>query len=434
MQTITAEVRLLVLAVTAVATVGVVALSDQIRWQEWQQLLLFFALIALASSVRIADPRGRTITPSTVLTYLAMYVFNAPTVLLLVAVGRAVGYSLDRGWVPWRSIFNGAQVGLSASAGAYVFALISQGSGPIPEARVYAAAFVAPVVHQALNNLFVAIGLSRWRGTPLANTWYAGVKELFWPNLLSIPTALVLAILYARVHHGVTLAYLALLPFQWMALRLYVRRRELFAQIVDGLVVAADANFPLGKGHARRVAELAVAVAREMRLGEATIESVQFAAQLHDVGMIGNDDLLDRPVLTAEDARGLEDHVKVGAEIARELPRREIAEAILHHHERFDGTGYPDGLRGDEIPLGARIIALCEVADSLHSGMFPFGVAVSWDAILSYVRSEAGRAFDPTVVAAFLRAVEAGSVRAAGHESPKEASSSVGTLGEVAAR
>ncbi|MDQ7857557.1 MAG: HD domain-containing phosphohydrolase [Armatimonadota bacterium] len=431
MQTITGEVRLLVLAVTAVATIGIVAFSDQIRWQEWQQLVLFFCLIALASSVRIADPRGRTITPSTVLTYLAMYVFNAPTVLLLVAVGRAVGYSLDRGWVPWRSIFNGAQVGLSASAGAYVFGLVSQGAGPIPEARVYAAALIAPLLHQTLNNLFVAIGVSRWRGTPFVNTWYAGVQALFWPNLLSIPTAFVLAILYVRVHHAVTLAYLALLPFQWMALRLYVRRRELYAQIVDGLVVAADANFPLGKGHARRVAELAVAVAREMRLGEAVIESVQFAAQLHDVGMIGKDDLLDRPVLTAEEVRSLEDHVKVGAEIARELPRREIAEAILYHHERFDGTGYPGGLRGEEIPLGARIIALCEAVDSMRSGMFPFGAAMPWGAIVSLVQAEAGRAFDPGVVDAFLRAVAAGTVHARRREPSSEAFSSTATLGGI---
>jgi putative nucleotidyltransferase with HDIG domain len=408
MQTITREVRILIIGVVAAATVGLVALADQVVWRDWPQLVLFFCLLALASSVRVSDPRGRTITPSTVLTYLAIYVFNPPTVLLLVAAGRTVGYILSRGWVPWRSVFNGAQGGISAALGAYTIVILGGRPGTADDLQTYLAALVGPIVNQAANNFFVALGQSRWRGTPFLSTWMSGVRDLFWPNLLSIPTAFVLATLYVRLHYLVTLVYLGLLPFQWLILHLYIRRRQLYAQIVDGLVVAADVNFPVARGHARRVAELAIRIAREMHLSEAAVESIQFAALLHDVGMIGKDDLLDRPVLTAEEADSLREHVEVGAEIARELPRREIASAILHHHERYDGSGYPGALRGDEIPLGARIIALAEMVDSMRAGMFPFEAAASLDDIISYVNVEKGRAFDPEVADAFIRVVAAG--------------------------
>ncbi|MDR7522174.1 MAG: HD domain-containing protein [Armatimonadota bacterium] len=288
-----------------------------------------------------------------------------------------------------------------------MFRLLGGMPGQIEFSSVTLPAIIGgPLAHQVANNFFVSYAASRWRGTPFLSSWFDSFRDLLWPNLLSIPTAVFLAILSIDVHHIVVMGYLALLPFQWQALRLYLKRRQLYTQIVDGLVVAADVNFPLGKGHARRVADLAVAIARKMLLSESIVESVQFAALLHDVGMIGKDDLLDRPVLTMEDAENLLDHVRVGAAMARELPRKEIAEAILYHHERFDGTGYPGGLRGGEIPLPARIIALAEAVDSMAFGIFPYSPVSTRSAIVSAILSEKGKSFDPEVVDAFMRAVE----------------------------
>jgi len=414
MHTITLWVRVFVLIVVALATLTTVIFADQISWSNWQQMILLFCMIVMASSVRISDPRGWTVTPSTVLFYLVMFVLNPPTALLVAGTGRTIGYAISKGWVPWRALFNGAQIGLSVAAGALTFGMLGGDPRGIAGSYAYAAFLVAPIVHQVANNFFVALWVSSRRETPFLITWFDGVRDQLWPNLLSIPTAFVLAILYVRLHYVAILMYLGLLPLQWLALRLYVKRRQLYAQIVDGLVVATDVNFPMGRGHARRVADIAVTIAREMRLSEATIESIQFAALLHDVGMIGKDDLLDRPVLTPEDAEGLRDHVRVGAEVARELPRREIAEWILRHHERYDGTGYPDGVAGEAIPLGARVIALAEVVDSMASGNFPYASAFPVASIEAYVAAERGRAFDPEVVDAFLRTVKQGSAAAGG--------------------
>ncbi len=408
MQTITRQVRLFVAVVVASAAAVVVLHAERVPWHAWPQLILFFGLAVVAYSARIPDPRGGAVTPSTLLSYLVVYLFNPPTAVLIIATGRTVAYSLSRGWIPWRALFNGSQIALSAAAGACVFAMLGGVPGEIELASRWPALLVAPLAFQIANNFFVAYGTSSWRGTPFLSTWFSNTRDLFWPNLLSIPTAILLAILYTEVHPATVLLYVMLLPLQWLALHLYIKRRQLFAQIVDGLVVATDVNFPLGRGHARRVADLAVSIAREMRLSEAAVESVQFAALMHDVGMIGKDELLDRPVLTPEDADGLQDHVLIGAEVARELPRREIAAMILRHHERFDGAGYPGGLKGEAIPLGARIIALAEAADSMAFGIYPYSGAMPADAIALVVEKERGRAFDPEVADAFVTLVERG--------------------------
>lgn len=410
MQTLTRQFRVFIIAVIASAVIGVLAASEQIESGEWSRLVLFFAVIVAAYSLRVPDPRGWSATPTVVLSYLAIYVLSCTTALAVLGIGRTVGYVVSRGWVPWRATFNGAQIALSVAAGSLVFSLLGGEPGRVAQAPVYAAFIAGPLVHHAANNLFVAYGISRVRRAPFLSTWLSGIRDLFWPNLLSIPTAIILAILYVRVHHVSVLAYLALLPLQWMALRLYIHRRRLYAQVIDGLVIATDISHPLGRGHAHRVAELSMAIAREMHLSEAAVESVQFAALLHDVGMIGKDEMTHVPMSVSEVPKDIRDHVRVGAEIAREMPRKDIAELILRHHERFDGRGYPGGLRSEGIPLGARIIALAEAVDGMLSGVFPQSRGASTSETVALVVAEREKAFDPKVVDAWLRVVEKGPI------------------------
>lgn len=398
------------MVLVAVATLIAVSLADQVPWVKWPELALFYAMVVVAFSVRVSDPRGGSLTPSTVLSYLAIYLFNPTTAIFVVGTGRTLGYVISRGWIPWRALVNGALIALSVAIGAEAFRLFGGTPGRIELSSAYVPLIAGPVAHQVANNFFAAVIFSRWRDTPFLTTWWSGIRDLFWQNLLSIPTAAFLAILLSKYGYPIVAGYLVLLPFQIRALRLYIKTRALYEQVVDGLVVATDVNFPLSRGHARRVADVAVAVAREMRLPETTVESIRFAALLHDVGMIGKDELLDRPLLSEEDVATLQDHVRVGAEIARDLPVKEIAALILGHHERHDGTGYPRGLKGEAIPEGARIIALAEAVISMAAGLFPYSAPVLPSSIKAHVVAERGRGFDPKVVDALLRVVERGLV------------------------
>lgn len=403
MQTISRSVQWFTLAVIGTAVLVLFASARFVPWQLWPELLLFYAVTVVAYSVRIPDPRGGAVTPSDVLSYLASYLFNPPTALLVVGMGRTLGYVISRGWVPWRALLNGAQMGISVAVGAFVFGFLGGNPGHVDLSGGYLALIAAPLAHQSANNFFYAYSFSRWRGTGLATTWFQGMRELFWPNLLHIPTAIFLAILSTQVTKFAVALYMILLPFQWRALQLYVGRRQLYSQIVDRLVVAMDVNFPSSGAHARRVADMAVAIAREMKLSEALVESIQFAALLHDIGLIGKEELLSGDCSDCQALKSLEEHVRVGAGIARELPRKDIGELVLRHHERFDGGGYPDGLRGETIPLGARVIALAEYVDSMMFGFPPYTSPSGLSDVVEAVEMERGRAFDPEVVSAFMK-------------------------------
>ncbi|MDR7506321.1 MAG: HD domain-containing protein, partial [Armatimonadota bacterium] len=164
-----------------------------------------------------------------------------------------------------------------------------------------------------------------------------------------------------------------------------------------------DAHFPQGAGHSRRVADIAAAIARRMRLSDAEVEAVELGALLHDVGMIGVD-VGEMRVRDPEYA--VRRHVVLGADVAGELRRKDVQEIVLHHHERFDGTGYPRGLGGDRIPLGARIVAVAEAYDTLLSGGSDRRDPMSPAAAVREIQAGSGTAFDPAVVRAFMSLVD----------------------------
>ncbi|MDP2760030.1 MAG: HD-GYP domain-containing protein [Sideroxyarcus sp.] len=158
-------------------------------------------------------------------------------------------------------------------------------------------------------------------------------------------------------------------------------------------------------GHGRRVASYAHAIAGALGLPHEQVNSVREAASLHDIGKIGIPDaILTKPgKLTAEEFDIIKQHPALGAGIVESIPLlARHAPAVRHHHERFDGSGYPDGLRGSDIPLAARIIAVADAFDAMSSNR-SYRSGVSADRALNEITKDAGSHFDPRVVAAINR-------------------------------
>lgn len=383
----------------------------KVLWPEWYILDMFVVLIALGTLSPIHTPQGVIINPITTILLIIAFVYGPKISLWVSSIGVATGYLLTRSWPAWRLIFNTAQYGLSVALAGSIFQIMGGKAGTIPLIEQIPAFIGGLFALLIANTFFVASVHSTLRRVRFLPTWVGYIRELLWSNLLTLPFAVLLVILYIRIHPLVLLAFLISLPFQRQALKLYFLRGQLYAQIVDALVIATDVNFPKAKGHSQRVAELSVAIAREMRLADPEVEAIQISALLHDVGMIGLDDLLERfGDLSPKDARRLEEHVLVGAEIARELPRKDIALMVLSHHERYDGTGYPRRLKGREIPLGARIIAVAETYESMTAGYPPYQNSHSHGEALQFIQDQAGKMFDPEVVQAFVRVCENGAV------------------------
>jgi HD-GYP domain-containing protein (c-di-GMP phosphodiesterase class II) len=181
--------------------------------------------------------------------------------------------------------------------------------------------------------------------------------------------------------------------------------KDLLVGLARSLTAAIDARDPYTYGHSERVARVAVELGRELGVAEEELSDFYLAGLLHDVGKIGvNDTVLAKTEpLTEQEFDELKRHVSVGYTILSELRQiRNLLPGVLHHHERYDGTGYPDGLSGQAIPLLARILAVADAYDAMGTSR-PYRPAIPCGRVEEILREGAGRQWDPQVIEAFLR-------------------------------
>ncbi len=196
--------------------------------------------------------------------------------------------------------------------------------------------------------------------------------------------------------------------------------QELFWDLVRAMVSMLDARNPYTRGHSERVTEFSVAIAQEMGLSEVDCERIRLSALLHDIGKVGIPDaiLLKDGRLTEEEFAIMKRHPEIGYRILEPIDQmRPYLAGVRYHHERLSGKGYPLGLKGDEIPLDARIIAVADVFDALTSDR-PYRTALAPTAAIEIIRKDTPNDIDPDAFAAFLRAWEKGLIVEQGRRPP----------------
>ena len=189
--------------------------------------------------------------------------------------------------------------------------------------------------------------------------------------------------------------------------------RALFMGSIQMLAGAVDEKDPYTRGHSDRVTRYSLLIAKEMNLPADFMETLQISAQLHDVGKIGIEDhILKKPgALTEEEFEVMKTHTTKGANILRPVPQlAEMLPGIELHHEALDGRGYPYGLKDDQIPLLARVIAVADTFDALTTNR-PYQQAHTPEQALQIIRNLAGKRLDPTAVDALLAVYERGEIR-----------------------
>jgi putative nucleotidyltransferase with HDIG domain len=219
---------------------------------------------------------------------------------------------------------------------------------------------------------------------------------------------------YAEVLAGIWIAVTALAIALWFSFArrnvsstdLALTTRELEQSLLDTietLNAAVEARDPYTAGHSQRVRRVALAVGRAMSLSVDRLSALETAALFHDIGKIGMPDsiLTKTDLLTRDEQAVMRQHVTRGAEIISKFPQfRKAIPAIRHHHERWDGVGYPDGLAGDDIPLEAAIIGLADAWDAMTTDR-PYAAAQSLNEAMMQLRAGRGKQFNPAVVDAF---------------------------------
>jgi HD-GYP domain-containing protein (c-di-GMP phosphodiesterase class II) len=189
--------------------------------------------------------------------------------------------------------------------------------------------------------------------------------------------------------------------------------RELFLGTVKALAAAIDGKDPYTRGHSERVARFSIAIAQGLDLSDEEIEKIRISALLHDVGKIGIDDnILKKPAaLTDEEFIIMKEHPKKGFKIMSQIPAmKEFLPGMYMHHEMINGEGYPQGLKGDEIPMMARIVSVADTFDAMTTDR-PYQRAMNFDDAVARIKSFVGTRYDERVVASLVAACESGQVR-----------------------
>jgi len=269
--------------------------------------------------------------------------------------------------------------------------------------------FAAPVTEMV--NLVMTEGRPALRGPGDAKAWTGAAAAVVPLSGEDAPMGALVAIQTGtrepfgsdQVDALSTLAALASVSLRNSDLR--DAQRNFFSHMTDLIVTALDAHLLHQNGHGNRVAQYANRVGRELGLDDRCLQRLHFASLLHDIGMLK----IDRSLLT--NARACEKHPQIGGRMLERIRLWEnVAPIVLHHHERFDGTGYPDQLQGDAIPLESRIISVCESFDAMISSS-SYKIAMDVSEATQELSDCAGTQFDPEIVEIFKGLVERGIIQ-----------------------
>jgi diguanylate cyclase (GGDEF)-like protein/putative nucleotidyltransferase with HDIG domain len=382
---------------------------------------LFIALLALSvigSALKVDMPLGigsSCISVSYAVDFTALLLLGpSPAVLIAVASGWSqCSFRMNERNPAYKTVFSMAALAITVAASGAIYQLLggSFGAGTSAPLQPILAAAMAYFV---VNSLTVAAAFGLATKKPILKVWH---DNFLWSLTSYVVGAVAAAIAVEMFHRaGQWQTALALLPLclTYRTYKIYLRRitdeqqrvaewTQLHRESTEVLARAIQAKDNGGSRHVERVQYYAATLARHLRLPALDVQAVEIAALLHDIGKLAvPEHILSKPgPLTANERRKMEIHPTVGAEIVSAVPFPcPVAPLIRSHHERWDGTGYPARLRGEQIPLGARILSVVDCFDALTSDR-PYRRAVSPYEAARMLQQDAGKAFDPHIVAQF---------------------------------
>lgn len=397
------EVYVLAVMVGALLSGGaVVAVSPAALDGYWQASVSFAALGVLAHLLAHRLPHSAAGSIGFLPFLAAVLVAPSWVPIVCVALGIA-GVEAYRRREPLKACFNTAQITLALSLCCWLYLqlgatpLTSKDQLSILGSLQFAASFLAFLV---VNSLAVngVIGVSA--GHSVWQIWKSTSRLSLLYDAFSFPFVFVFALGY--VEYG--FAGVAILALQLLGVRqLYKTNWQLEKtnqDLLQLMVAAIEARDPYTSGHSKRVSENSRVIARALGLPPKQVERIAIAALLHDVGKIHEvfAPILQKPSrLTDEEMAIMKTHPIKSAELVHNVSSlRDIVAPVRHHHENWDGSGYPNGLAGEEIPLGARVIMFADTIDAMTSDR-PYRAALGEAQVRSELTKLRGRQFDPTM-------------------------------------
>jgi diguanylate cyclase (GGDEF)-like protein/putative nucleotidyltransferase with HDIG domain len=382
--------------------------------------LLFFS--SFASALKVSLPlasSGSTMSVSYAVDFAALLLLGANETMIVAAASAwsQCNFRTQSRSAPYKTLFSMASLMITVQAAGRVYVWLGGTSlqGHFALADIPKPLVGAATAYFLCNTALIATAIGLSTKQSILRVWN---ENFLW----SAPSYFVgagAAAIGATVidRGGYWMAMLAAAPpyFIYRTYKVYMGRiqdqqrhvrqvSDLHLATIEALALAIDAKDQSAQSHIRRVQVYAAGIARGLGMPENEIQGVKTAALLHDIGKLAvPEHILSKPgPLTPEEFQKVRIHPQVGAEIISGVPfPYPVAPLILSHHERWDGKGYPSGLKEDEIPLGARILSVVDYFDALMSER-PYHKAMTFDAAIAMLQQESGRALDPLVVQTFI--------------------------------
>ncbi|MEG1257305.1 HD-GYP domain-containing protein [Clostridium sp.] len=223
-------------------------------------------------------------------------------------------------------------------------------------------------------------------------------------SIVMIPIGVFVAIIYYKYTYLGMVSIVFPIALIRYTLILYSNSKSQFIETVEVLMNAVEARDRYTEGHSRRVAEISTKIAKELKYNQWQIDQLNVAAMLHDVGKIGiSDNILNKPgKLTDEEFNTIKQHPQIGLNIIKEIKNiNYVHQIVRNHHERYDGKGYPDGKKGDELPLNVYIVQLADTVDAMVSDR-PYRKGLPMNVVMDEIEKYSGTQFHPKIAEVYL--------------------------------
>jgi putative nucleotidyltransferase with HDIG domain len=396
----------------ALTALGLFVLAA-LQWYSTDPVKFICYLIAalLASSLKVSLPGIEgTLSVNFIFTLIGILELSLPETLLIGVVSTLAQFY----WRPARRvkpiqlIFNVSQVTVSTGAAYGAYQLVStyvlHRPGPL-------ALLAAAITHFIFNTAAMSIIIGMTEEKPISKVWVDSYLWSFPYYMVGAASAGLVNFLNGHIGWQSSLLVLPPIYLMYRSYRLYLGKLEsekqhaeqvssLHLRTIEALALAIEAKDQTTGEHLQRVRVYAMEVARELGLNEDEVEALRAASVLHDIGKLAvPEHIISKPgKLTPEEFEKMKIHPVVGAEILEQVDfPYPVVPIVRAHHEKWDGSGYPNGLKGEDIPIGARILAAVDCLDALASDR-QYRKALPLNEAMAKVASEAGAAFDPNVV------------------------------------
>ncbi len=409
---IPSHVRVPVLAVIASGIAILAGVASQLTASlDWSHFVLWVVMTLIAAAAPVRLEAGVVIHTTTASLIAAIFdtALPQPFAACWVAFLGTIEIRDFRRELPWYgTLYNRFNYVLSAFAAWTTLSLLEPRLSAHGALGALGQIVAVGATFAAVNLFLVVIAVSRREGTPVARVWSVTFGNVL-PGLVTlVPLGWLMSQVALEVSIWAALLFMAPLLLARYSFRKYAETRNLFFGTVSALSQAIDAKDGFTRGHADRVSRIAGALAREMRLAEREIEQIELAGLLHDIGKIGVEDriLMKATRLEADEQELMRRHPIYGASILEpSAALRPLVPLVLHHHESFDGSGYPEGLKEDQIPVGSRIIIVADAYEAMTSDRI-YRKAIGHDAAMQQLNRYKSIQFDPNVVHALEKLLE----------------------------